>query len=375
MSKIGKELFTRKRRSARVAASRVVAKKSVAKDDQGRADPISNDVEIMESADGQAKYDDQHETHILEMNDDCLREVFAHFDMLDLCAAKNSCSRFRDLAIEIVEKRFRFGTFDEYLRLPSKPAKCDDDFKEKALFAYNFGEYIRHIEISAQQKGSWRIGPVLKNCKSVESLRFRNVALGLVPAKKMTKMLGNINTLEFLRCRISILKMTRILRATKSLQHITIHGRMHITPQLFATIAECKELESIRLKVTGVHDINSQYLAECVRQLQTLPKLKQLEILYITRYTSMTETMDVFAQFESLETLTMSWFMPDKFFFEQLAKLPQLKVFTLHTYKDIKDKVLATAYGFQVTKKIGENRSTDGIENVPGYTHVFVPNN
>lgn len=371
-----KELCSRARRSARIAAARSVATKPkyVEPDsDQEMASEPSVEEFVVNLIENEIVQEEAGS--LLSLNDDCLLKVFSYLEMKDLCALRDSCCRLSNLALTIVLKGLHRNEFNDYFCLPSKPRPSDKDFEEKALMATKFGEFFNHVEIVGRVKDSWRIGAVLKNCTSVKSFRLRNVAMGIVPVYKMKAMFENIETLELLRCRISTRKLVRILNATKSLKHILIHGKMEMSSDLLSAIVEHENIESIRLRITGIYHVTETEMRNYAELLQPLQKLKNLEILYIRYPAMIASAMDVLAKIDSLEELTFSWFKPTVEFIRKLDTFLNLKSFHIHTYKSIADKIIDAAQNFTVTKKQNSGEVLDGFGVMPDFTHTLIRKN
>lgn len=361
-----KEMCSRTRRSARIAAARLVANK--AKDAKLDADQqTATESSVENTVDMEKDTVQERDVSLLSLNDDCLLTIFSYLKMKDLFALKDCCF----LASFIVEKSFRKKKFNEYFCLPSKPRSSDTDFEEKALMATTFGELINHVEIVGRAKDSWRIGSVLKDCTQIKSFRLRNVAMGIIPVSKLKAMFENIETLELLRCRVSTRKLVRILSATKSLKHLMIHGKMPMSSDLLSAIVEHKNIESIRLRMTGIYNVSATEFRSYAEQLQPLQKLKSLEILYIRYPEIIAPAMDVLAKIDSLEELTLSWFKPTVDFIQRLDTFPNLKTVKIYTYKDIPDKVIDAAHNFTVSKKRNSTDVLDGFGVMPDFTHTL----
>lgn len=274
---------------------------------------VGNEIEVPQAAHHGLQPDEKRS--ILSLDDDSLMETFSHMNMKGLSVMADCCTRFRDLANEVVRKGFRKKDFDEYLCLPSKPRHRltengefryeydDENFAEKTLMAMKFGKFISRVEIVGRDKDSWRIGPVLKNCTSVKSFRLRNLALGIVPVTQMKEMLRNIETLELTRCRISTRKLAIILNATESLKHLLIHGKMVMGSDLLAAIVERQSIESVRLRMTGFYDAGASQIREFFKQLKTMQRLKCLEILYLKYHHAITASMDILSTIDTLDQL------------------------------------------------------------------------
>lgn len=372
------ESSSRNRRLNRIAAARSVAIKPKHVDRQMNFQPMVAELSVKDDVDSVMEIlqeekceseikQEEEEKNIMSLNDDCLLEVFEHFNMEDLCAIKDCCRRFSDLAIAVVKKGFRKKEYDEHLCLPSIPKYFDKDFAVKALMATKFGEFITHVEIVGCHKDVWHIGTVLKNCTSVKSLRFTNVSLGLVPVGKLKEMFMNIETLEVLFCRVSTRKIAGILKCTNALKHLFIRGKLPISSDLIAAIVDCENIESICLRITGNHDASGTEFHGHAKQLQQLKKLKCLEIFYVPYCFGIAPAMEILAKIGSLEELTLSWFIPDGNFFKSLDSFVNLKTFNIHTYKKIPEENLLAASKFTATEKTH-------IEQ-PRYTHTLVRKN
>lgn len=156
-----------------------------------------------------------NETHILDMNDDCLRSVFSHLNSIDLCAVKETCTRFESLADD--EFRCNFGN-DEFVFCSSKHLR---DYPRRYLFdnspytaigakqLHLFGKFMRKLEVF--QVDDWNV--ILENCSGLRELMVRECDLAQFrPTDKPSA--GNLNGLDYLEfesCRGSDADFTRIM--------------------------------------------------------------------------------------------------------------------------------------------------------------------
>lgn len=109
-------------------------------------------------------------TSILDLNDDCLREVFERFSLDDLCAVADTCSRFKGIAQEsfktLKQKKLEFRK--------GYPIPYEQQLKQFSKVLRNFGAWIEEIHSS-----------------EIESLQCRNRFLELVSlycSEKLTKL-------------------------------------------------------------------------------------------------------------------------------------------------------------------------------------------
>lgn len=88
-----------------------------------------------------------YRTTILDVNDFCLRQVFKHLHVMDLCAAADVCTRFRGNIIAHFElSNHRNIEFDEFLD------EVDETAEEKILkiskVLRNFGPFLTSIQLN-----------------------------------------------------------------------------------------------------------------------------------------------------------------------------------------------------------------------------------
>lgn len=81
-------------------------------------------------------------TTILDLNDDCLREIFEHLDPYDLVAIVDVCRRFRHASTEdhFVRRKFGFFAFESHVLSPQK-------LKRLPNLLRHYSRFIKLIEL------------------------------------------------------------------------------------------------------------------------------------------------------------------------------------------------------------------------------------
>lgn len=86
-------------------------------------------------------------THILELNFDCLWEIFEYFDILELCAVADVCQRFRETARAV----YQYSKFKNSLSLSE--LYCTDEYASEILrrssrVLRNFGAQTKSLHVN-----------------------------------------------------------------------------------------------------------------------------------------------------------------------------------------------------------------------------------
>lgn len=349
-----KEMCSRNRRSARIAAALLLplkSKKDVRHFNQQMATTATPKI---------VAANDDEICSILILNDDCLLEVFAHLELEDLCAIKDCCGRLSDLVDSIAVKRFRKM---KYVCLPNTATTWwyKKNLMQTALVLEKFGKFITHLCIDNQKRfvrlcnrfrDDGDFVSMMKHCVSLKCLRLIKVDLWEIPSfGKLKPIFQNIRRLELKNCTSDPWHITALLRASKKLKHLIMDGSTTpVSDALCSAIVRYgQNLETIRFKRKCKYDVISVEFFEFMQGLRQLKKLKSLEICNIRNALVVVPAINILAASESLEKLRLSRFIPNDDFFVALRKFTKLKECKLHTDTNLSDAASPAACDFVVT--------------------------
>lgn len=200
-------------RSARIAAACSVYIKPMKADHQLKQGVAAEPSKHSDEPDAPCTQNDNN-CHLVSLNDDCLRQIFGKLETKDLFAISDASRRFTNLAYQTAEKRFRK---DEYICIPNNENNLLSDrfasyhmrfvaYSDSASMLIKFGQFITHLHIDGRsdfivtcnrrQFNCWNFGEMINHCKSLKSLRFRNVELWRVQFAEAKRILRTIEMLE-----------------------------------------------------------------------------------------------------------------------------------------------------------------------------------
>lgn len=244
----------------------------------------------------------QH-TNILDLNDDCLLEIFSHFELKDLCAVVDCCQRFKYFTNIIIETKFRKKDFDVHLSISSKPLR--KVLTENHLIVEKFGECTTHVQINGSSKGTWRFASMWNNCVALKSFKFCKMVLSNVPITNIEKMLENVESLVLEKCDITPFYLAEMLNATKQLKQFIFKGSMLFTSDLCSSFTELMNIETIQWTNLAIHNARPDTFNAYVKHLQPLKNLKHLMISIRRGPFMCVPDIEFLVPIDSLEKLTL----------------------------------------------------------------------
>lgn len=145
-------------------------------------------------------------TTILDLNDDCMREVFEYLDQSNLCAVADVCARFRQNAVQVIRSKFKHLELNQY-----------SPMRDYAKLR-NFGAFVSSVHVI----GCGERKPKTKNLKSIFEymslyctgksikLKLNYVVLSAEIALAMRPLLARVHELEFFDCRCEEMILKRL---------------------------------------------------------------------------------------------------------------------------------------------------------------------
>lgn len=191
-------------------------------------------------------------TMIVDLNDDCLREVFAHLDEEELVEMAETCKRFRSIAQSTFrQSKFKKMQLSEY---------CFDGRKGMNVLRSlrNFGEYIESIDI---------LFPDYRTSTHIPLFKEFFVRVGRHCGRKLKLML-----LRYFHITDEIVHNLR--PAIHNLQSLVLNFQQRQSTSLLDNLPSCSpNLRELALFLPGIPILNHQ------RGLrQNFPQLQHVEL-------------------------------------------------------------------------------------------------
>lgn len=323
------------------------------------------------------------ETHILDVNDDCLRKVLSYLNADDLCAIKNTCSRFVSLATD--EFSARFGN-DKCVFCPPGLLRVYHEMDRLVIDRFTmitekhlrtFGESIGKLETFRATAADWEL--IFENCTELRELTVRKSNLENCKPIKSSGSSEALDRLMFDECRgtdndfmrfmtyygtferlrvifnanrcdsgggflrnhfpqLKDVQLEKFTSESKSQEHFKQFFRlnpqierfcsrhnMHYANYIDGIVEHCQGIQSIEIECDLDCDPQA-YDHEKIVRLNHLPKLK--ELCFNCGDASVETALKIFAKQNSLEVLGLSYGRLDVSLCQaihQLMKLREIK--------------------------------------------------
>lgn len=128
-------------------------------------------------------------TVILDLNDDCLREVFAFLYVDALAAVANACARFRAIAAQSAELKFAKITLSDYSPV--------NDYSQLR----NFGALVESVVVDGADLQKRFIELLVQYCGNSVKLVLNDFNINDELAFLMLPLLGRTENISFCCCR------------------------------------------------------------------------------------------------------------------------------------------------------------------------------
>lgn len=322
-------------------------------------------------------------TNMLDMNDDCLYEIFSPklMSIMDLCSVAETCSRLKQIANRNFTRAYKCCNFNE-LSLKT--------IHEVRRFLINFGSLITELTIKSDLNGmSVRIlDLVIRYCKNtLESLTLKQYEITEYLTAKLRPMFSNLKKIHLENCSLygdgqklfancgSLIELKAIqldhedddgiilenvfpklerfvLEQTyfnnddselnlfvsrhEGLKELSLKGIDNDRPTLLTAIANnCKSIEELRIE-SAASDAR-EYPSEYEKELQSILTLNNLKKLQIEcARVNVTKFIQELPKLNSLEFLELYHAHADEGLIPALAQLKNLNVLRLSHCKDLK---------------------------------------
>ncbi|XP_037038246.1 uncharacterized protein LOC119075788 [Bradysia coprophila] len=202
-------------------------------------------------------------TKFMDLNDDCLRQIFSHVSAMDLCSL-HDCSeiiknnRLKYIANEIFARKYKSIELTE--------AATTGDEVDRLLT--KFGPLVLHIKTDKRIERI-KIERIVKWCSgTLRSLDVRHFTFGEEPTRAMEELVSNLRRLIIHNCHFQG-GATKLFAHCKSLEHLAVY---HEVPHamLQHTFPRLRIFDCTRSTLCALHTINLGRFISRHRRLETL---------------------------------------------------------------------------------------------------------
>lgn len=260
----------------------------------------------------------EKETHILDLNDDCLEMAFSFLSLADFCALKETCHRFEPLADYQFRRQFRYKNFHV----------LSGNHCEKLRMIRLFGKLIHRLDVSGY--GDSNVNHVLKEictkCTQLKQLEVFGCNLEVFELDDVPKDLPEMDFLHLFECFGNDEQYARFINYFANSEKMEIFvGHDHQCSELRGTFLQ---RNFPRLKEINLHYFDdNKIFHEFFRLNRQIEKIE-----FSNRSNALCSTMDVIAKYcNSIESISMqciSASVPPEHFegIPDLSRLHKLKL-------------------------------------------------
>lgn len=196
---------------------------------------------------------------ILDLNDDCLMEIFHNLDALELCAVKDSCQRFRNLTEYHFQtiynsKPFSFGDKDMRNR------KIISQIEQEKVLKH-FGKFIKKLVINAhdfQETPEQVLRIIGRTCnQNLQDFEMDSILLDDDALDKCKVLLSKLNRLSLDFCYGDEYEFSKCVEYSNSLKELQVLNVREIEGKFLT--AKFWQLESLILKEIKCSNIHYIY--------------------------------------------------------------------------------------------------------------------
>lgn len=151
-------------------------------------------------------------TDILDLNDDCLREIFAHFNLTDLSAMKDACSRFGPVADEQFHRKFNHFGYTFCPEFDEHPTGNEYDISSSVFknFGHAMSKLIVRKFVDTDAKAYWQ--KICENFTSLKELTVHSSNLSLFQPGRNPMHCGELDHLQIIDCSGRNMYFTRMIQ-------------------------------------------------------------------------------------------------------------------------------------------------------------------
>lgn len=346
-----KELGSRLRRSARIAAARGLPVKSTndVRHLPKRRLPaarINKTVKTVKTIKSENPITVRApKCNIYSLNDDCILKIFTYLSPIDLFSISDIDDRLSYLAYLTIKKMFRD---EDYIRLPSRPKNQNNQVA--VLMLRKFGKFITHLYIEdmmpfitlCNRTIGTNFVSMMNNCTALKCVRFEKI-YHPNDVSGFEKIFENVETIELKTSRSHAINLGPILKNSKKLKHITLENIV-VHLQTLMSITRHVNLESICFR-------NSYFDYEFLIQLRWLRNLKKLELANVYHKITIPD-IHALARITWLEELNLECILTDDHTFMALCNLNSVPSGTLymHSERKLSAEAMASVNNFVINE-------------------------
>lgn len=213
-----------------------------------------------------------HQTKLLDLNDDCLVEILAYLDVLDLCAVNQIAGRLHRNAQQVFRKHFA--------SLDLSHVSYSVNYYELTLHKVRnlfqcFGASITQLKVAALafkvENRSRVVDLIVRHCPNLKSLEFIDFQFRDARITHVQKFLGNLHELTLNRCNLHG-RLRHLFRNCTQLKSLKIQADTNLNGACLELTFP--QLESASLTLRDDISVHSLHLF-----MQLNPQLKSLELI------------------------------------------------------------------------------------------------
>lgn len=259
---------------------------------------------------------DDLSTAMLDLNDDCLMEIFRYLDLVDLYYVTEVCVRFKQCAQSLFPSKLK-----TFLIKRSSPQVLHS-------IIYNYGELVNELTLDEGHYFSVEIERLLESCVNLQKMHLWHIKVsdgeflerGFAKLKSLDiKMVQGIKNKDFVS----------FLCQNPKLKHLSIEDGIGLTGQILEVIAKQSSI------IKSIHFDQSQHGGFISQNhLNSLSLVENLQELKIgCNFRSIIEAIGKMAdKMLPLQKLALRYHKPESGLFKAIADLKHLQCLEIHDY-------------------------------------------
>lgn len=202
---------------------------------------------------------------LLDLNDDCLFNIFKVMDFEHLIAVRHTCRRFREIADNLFRiYHSRINLTDAPVDGYSTPSQAAISMSFFSALCTNFGQHIRHLRIAEQAFPHTDHGnaiiKITTHCTGLKSLYLHGLQFPDWADVGQAACFASLENLTLRSCHLNA-SLQSLLQSCDNLRELSITGRARIAEPIF--VVAMPRLESAEFVVQDGMDLEvfSTFLA------------------------------------------------------------------------------------------------------------------
>lgn len=211
---------------------------------------------------------------LLDMNDDCLREILLYLPVLNLTCVARTCKRLNGIATEIFETKF------SELALGTSTLSVVHSYEDIKLVIRTFGQYITKLNLSFLSikfdDCNHLLNMVHQMCKALEVFHIQHVCINRSNMPKLIQIISKLRELELRNCKIYRYMDNRTEYLFKHCKYLTKLKVVDVQPIefIFSDPKALRNLESFTYIDSGIRKMMySDFMSHVLAHENKLTKI------------------------------------------------------------------------------------------------------